>query len=168
MRARGVGVASPRASERLDHGIEALDRNDRIEILGAAGRERQIIRNLVRCGEKHTRAPPPHFVSQCEETRLRRTAQREDEQRIALVDQRHRPVTQLGARERFGLDPDAKLRVGVARQRMSSAAEEISKDAGLMRQAEGAGIVDQVKSLIRENRRGCRKKGASNWSADDS
>jgi hypothetical protein len=41
---------------------------------------------------------------------------------------------------------------------MSSAAEEISKDANLMRQADHAGIVDQVKSLIRENRRGLSKE----------
>jgi Ti-type conjugative transfer relaxase TraA len=60
---------------------------------------------------------------------------------------------------RFGLDPDAKLRVAEARQQMSSAGEEISKDAGLMRQAESAGIVDQVKTLVRENRRGLSKEG---------
>jgi hypothetical protein len=60
---------------------------------------------------------------------------------------------------RFDLDPEAKLRAGEARQRMSVAAEEISKDAGLMRQAERAGFVDQVKSLIRQNRRGLSKEG---------
>jgi hypothetical protein len=59
---------------------------------------------------------------------------------------------------RFDLDPDAKLRTAEARQQMSSAAEEISKDANLMRQADHAGIVDQVKSLIRENRRGLSKE----------
>jgi hypothetical protein len=41
---------------------------------------------------------------------------------------------------------------------MSSAAEEISKDVGLMRHADRAGIVNQVKSLIRENRRGVSKE----------
>jgi hypothetical protein len=59
---------------------------------------------------------------------------------------------------RFDLDPDAKLRAAEARQQMSSAAEEISKDAGLMREAERTGILDQVKSLIRENRRGLSKE----------
>ena len=59
---------------------------------------------------------------------------------------------------RFDLDPDEKLRAAEARRQMSSAAEEISKDAGLMRLAERAGIVDQVKSLIRENRRGLSKE----------
>jgi Ti-type conjugative transfer relaxase TraA len=64
----------------------------------------------------------------------------------------------IKAAERFGLDPDAKLRVAEARQRMISAAEEISKDADLMRQAKRAGVVDQVQSLIRENRRGLSKE----------
>jgi hypothetical protein len=59
---------------------------------------------------------------------------------------------------RFDLDPDAKLRAAEARQQMSSAAKEISKDAGLMRQAERAGIVEQVKSLTRENLRGLSKE----------
>jgi Ti-type conjugative transfer relaxase TraA len=64
----------------------------------------------------------------------------------------------ITAAERFGLDPDAKLRVAEARQQMSSAAEEIAKNVGLMRQAERAGIVGQVKSLIRENRHGLSKE----------
>ena len=62
------------------------------------------------------------------------------------------------AATRFGLDTDAKLRASEARQQMKSAAEEISKDAGLMRQAERASIVEQVKSLTRENRRGLSKE----------
>ena len=41
---------------------------------------------------------------------------------------------------------------------MSSAAGEISKDAVLMRQAESVGIVDQGKTLVRENRRGLSKE----------
>jgi hypothetical protein len=67
----------------------------------------------------------------------------------------------IKAAERFGLDPDAKSRVAEARQRMSSAAEEISKDGDLMRQAKAAGVVDQVQSLIRENRRGMSKERGS-------
>ena len=59
---------------------------------------------------------------------------------------------------RFGLDSDAKLGVAEARKQMSSAAEEISKNVGLMRKAERAGIVGQVKSLIRDNRRGLSKE----------
>lgn len=45
-----------------------------------------------------------------------------------------------------------------AREQMSSVAKEIAKDAGLMRQAERAGIVQQVKSLTRDSRRGLSKE----------
>jgi hypothetical protein len=64
----------------------------------------------------------------------------------------------IKAAGRFGLDSDASLSVAEARQQMSSAAQQISKDAGLMQQAERAGIVQQVKSLTRENRRGLSKE----------
>jgi Transposase IS66 family len=37
-----------------------------------------------------------------------------------------------------------------------------------MRQAKAARVVDQVQSLIRENRRGMSKERGSSWSADDS
>jgi hypothetical protein len=74
----------------------------------------------------------------------------------------------IKAAERFGLDPDAKLRVAEARQRMSWAAEEISKDGDLMRQAKAARVVEHVQSLIRENRRGMSKEQGFEWSADDS
>jgi len=43
----------------------------------------------------------------------------------------------IEAAGRFGLDPDAKRRVAEARQKMRSAAEQISKDAGLMSQGRG-------------------------------
>jgi len=68
---------------------------------------------------------------------------------------RRRFITAAG---RFGLDHDAKRRAAEARHQMTSAAEEISKDAGLLRGAERAGIVGQVKSLTRENRRGLSKE----------
>ena len=64
----------------------------------------------------------------------------------------------IKAAGRFGLDSDASLSVAEARQQMSSAAQQISKDAGLMQQAERAGIVQQVKSLTHENRRGLSKE----------
>jgi hypothetical protein len=54
---------------------------------------------------------------------------------------------------RFDFDPVAKKRAAVLRQEMKSAAEEISKSAGLMREAERAGIAGQVKSLSREKER---------------
>jgi hypothetical protein len=64
----------------------------------------------------------------------------------------------IGAAGRFDLDPDAKLRASEARQQMKSAAEEISKNASMMRHAERAGIVDQVKSLTPDNHRGLSKE----------
>jgi Ti-type conjugative transfer relaxase TraA len=61
---------------------------------------------------------------------------------------------------RFDLDPDAKARGVELQQEMKSAAEEISKSAGLMREAERAGIAGQVKSLSREKERAlCKDKG---------
>ena len=94
---------------------------------------------------------------------MRKVAEREPVQRKQqAVD----PIQQFQAAQvefikaagRFGLDPDAKRRVAEARRKMRSAAEEISKDAGLMRQAEAARIVEQVKSLARENRHGLSKE----------
>jgi Ti-type conjugative transfer relaxase TraA len=51
---------------------------------------------------------------------------------------------------KFDLDRDAKVRGAQLRQAMKSAAEEISRSAGLMREAERVGIAGQVKSLARE------------------
>ena len=94
---------------------------------------------------------------------MRKVAEREPVQRKQqAVD----PIQQFQAAQvefikaagRFGLDPDAKRRVAEARRKMRSAAEEISKDAGLIRQAEAARIVEQVKSLARENRHGLSKE----------
>ena len=94
---------------------------------------------------------------------MRKVAEREPVQRNQqAVDPIQRfqaaQVEFIKAAGRFGLDPDAKQRVAEAGQQMRSAAEEISKDAGLMRQAEGARIVEQVKSLTRENRHGLSKE----------
>jgi hypothetical protein len=58
---------------------------------------------------------------------------------------------------RFDFDPDAKKRAAVLRQEMKSASEEISKSAGLMCEAERAGIAGQVKSLSREKERALHK-----------
>jgi Ti-type conjugative transfer relaxase TraA len=58
---------------------------------------------------------------------------------------------------RFDLDLDARNRAVALRQNMKSAAEEISKSTGLMREAERAGIAGQVKSLSRENERALGK-----------
>ncbi|HTQ09548.1 MAG TPA: Ti-type conjugative transfer relaxase TraA [Fimbriimonadaceae bacterium] len=54
---------------------------------------------------------------------------------------------------RFDLDPEAKQSTSKLREEMKSAAQEISKDANLMREAERAGFAGQVTSLARENRR---------------
>jgi Ti-type conjugative transfer relaxase TraA len=54
---------------------------------------------------------------------------------------------------RFDLDRQAKARAAELRQEMKWAAEEISRSAGLMREAERAGIGGQVRSLNRENQR---------------
>jgi hypothetical protein len=58
---------------------------------------------------------------------------------------------------KFDLDPDAKARRAELRKEMKSAAEEISRIAGLMRAAERAGIASQVKSLAREKERALSK-----------
>ncbi|HEY2483653.1 MAG TPA: Ti-type conjugative transfer relaxase TraA, partial [Candidatus Binataceae bacterium] len=52
---------------------------------------------------------------------------------------------------RFDLDREAKARAAELRQEMKWAADEISRSAGLMREAERAGIGGQVRSLNREN-----------------
>jgi Ti-type conjugative transfer relaxase TraA len=54
---------------------------------------------------------------------------------------------------RFDLDPDAKIRAAEFRRKMKSAAQTISRDAALMREAERVGIAGQVKSLAREKER---------------
>jgi Ti-type conjugative transfer relaxase TraA len=51
---------------------------------------------------------------------------------------------------RFDLDPEAKARAAELRQQMKSAAQEISRSTDRMREAEHAGIADQVKGLTRE------------------
>jgi hypothetical protein len=62
---------------------------------------------------------------------------------------------------RFDLDPDAKMRTVEFRQEMKSAAETISRDGALMREAERAGIASQVKRLAREKERTpCNDKGS--------
>jgi hypothetical protein len=58
---------------------------------------------------------------------------------------------------RFDLDPGAKIRAAEFRQEMKSAAQRISRDAALMREAERAGIAGQVKSLAREKERALSK-----------
>ena len=56
----------------------------------------------------------------------------------------------------FDLDLDAKMRAAEFRQEMKSAAQRISRDAALMREAERAGIAGQVKNLVREKERTLR------------
>jgi len=58
---------------------------------------------------------------------------------------------------RFDLDPDANKRAVALRREMKSAAEEISKSTGLMREAERAGIAGQVKNLSLEKERALGK-----------
>jgi len=64
---------------------------------------------------------------------------------------------------RFDLDPDANKRSAALRQEMKLAADEISKSTGLMREADRAGIANQVKSLLREEERALGKdRGVEN------
>ena len=58
---------------------------------------------------------------------------------------------------RFDLDPEAKVRTVELRQEMKSAAEEISRNAGLMNEARHTGMAGQVKSLACESERGLSK-----------
>jgi Ti-type conjugative transfer relaxase TraA len=64
----------------------------------------------------------------------------------------------IKAAGRFDLSPEAKARAAELRRDMKSAAREISKNAGLMREAERAGIAGQVKSLARQNEREIAKE----------
>ena len=63
----------------------------------------------------------------------------------------------IRAAGRFDLSRAAKVRAAELRRDMKSAAMEISKNADLTREAERAGIADQVKSLAREKQTGLSK-----------
>jgi Ti-type conjugative transfer relaxase TraA len=77
---------------------------------------------------------------------------------VARFKQAQREFVKVAGR--FDLDPDAKARGAELRQEMKSAAEEISSSAGLMHEAERAGIASQVNSLAREEERAlCDNKG---------
>jgi hypothetical protein len=77
----------------------------------------------------------------------------------------HAPVARFKPAQRefvkvqgkFDLDPYAKARGAQLRQEVKSAAEEISRSTGLLREAERAGIAGQVKSLAREKERALSK-----------
>jgi hypothetical protein len=70
---------------------------------------------------------------------------------VARFKQAQREFSNVAGR--FDLDPEAKMQAAEFRQQMKSAAEAISRDAALMREAERAGIASQVKSLAREKER---------------
>ena len=55
-------------------------------------------------GHEHARAAAAHVLGEREQAGLRRAARREDQQRVAFLDERHRAVLDLGAGERLGLD----------------------------------------------------------------
>ncbi len=103
-------------------------------------------------------------------------AQRRQQERVLVPEQRTPAVAKARARShralqggaagvigvagRFDLDPAAKARADDLREEMKSAAQEIAKHPDRMRGAERTGIGGQVKSLIRqaERERG-REKG---------
>eukprot|EP01136_Pigoraptor_vietnamica_P006260 Opistho-1_new@38983 len=103
--ARLVGVQPARARQRLDHGIEALHGSDRIEVLVAGRRQGQLGAGRAgRCGQQHARTAAAHLFGQRDQAGLGRAARREHQHRIALVDQGHRAMLDLGAGEGLGLD----------------------------------------------------------------
>jgi hypothetical protein len=67
---------------------------------------------------------------------------------------------------KFDHDPEVKARGAELRQEMKSAAEEISRGAGLMREAEHDGIADQVKGLRAKRSAPCPKKRELRLNAD--
>lgn len=64
-----------------------------------------------------------------------------DQLPIERFKQAQREFTRVAGR--FDLDPEAKVRAAELRQQMESISQEISRSAGLMQEAEQAGIADR-------------------------
>lgn len=87
------------------HDVEALDRQDRIERRMRGALQRQVaFGDVVRGSEQYLRTALAHILGERQQAFLLRAAGSEHQQRIALLDQRHRSMADLGAAEGLGLD----------------------------------------------------------------
>src|SRR4051794_8922715 len=102
---RLVGVEAARVGQACREHVERLNREDRIERRIVADLEREIAIGDARWrGQDDARATLAQVARQLDEPGLLGAAQREDDERIAMLDERHRAVAELGAAERLGLN----------------------------------------------------------------
>ncbi len=100
-----VRIKAPGPRQGLDHGVEALDCGDRVQLRVGRRDERQVdAGHLGRRRQEHPRPLEPEVVGQGEQARLGRAARGEDQEREALLHDGHGAVPDLGAREGLGLD----------------------------------------------------------------
>ena len=98
----GLGHARDAAARRLEVGLGHVEP---VEVERARrGDVAEPLAHVVGRRQQYSCPAPAHFRGELHKACLRRSAGRENQERITLLDQRHRPVLDLRAAERLGLD----------------------------------------------------------------
>ena len=103
--ARRVRVQATRDRQASCHQVEALDSQQRVQRFVTGGGQGEVTAGHVgRCGQQYIGTTAAHFVGQGYQAGLLGATRGENQQRVAIVHQRHRAVLDFGTGERFGLD----------------------------------------------------------------